>query len=75
MPTISNVALAGGKIVLSGKGSTNDFYYVMTATNLVSPSANWSCLATNRFGPDGAFSFTNAVNLALPQTFYRLQLP
>jgi hypothetical protein len=36
---------------------------------------DWTCLATNRFGPDGAFNFTNAVNPALPQTFYRLQLP
>jgi fibronectin-binding autotransporter adhesin len=75
MPTISNVSLSGGKIVLSGKGSTNDFYYVMTTTNLSLTTVDWTCLATNRFGLDGTFNFTNAVNPALPQTFYRLQLP
>ncbi|HEU6447596.1 MAG TPA: autotransporter-associated beta strand repeat-containing protein [Verrucomicrobiae bacterium] len=74
-PVIGSVKLAGNKIVLSGNGSTNDFYYVLTATNLALPLAEWTPLATNRFGADGLFNFTNTIDSSLPQSYYRLQMP
>ncbi len=73
-PRFSNVGISGSGLIMSGTGGpagTN--YYVLSATNL-SP-ARWTPLATNQFDGAGDFAFTNAVDPALPQTFYRLQLP
>ena len=74
-PTISNAKIAGGKIIFSGKGSTNDFYYVLTSTNLALPLSQWTPVVTNQFDANGAYSFTNQVNSAARQNFYRVQSP
>ncbi len=75
-PNIATVALTGNTLVFTGTGGpTNENYFVLATTNLALPSANWSCIATNKFSATGTFAVTNAVNPALPQTFYRLQLP
>ena len=75
-PVITNGALLNnGQFVLSGtNGFAGDTYYVLWSTNLVSPSSNWMCVATNAFDATGSFSITNAVAPGLPQNFYRLQL-
>ena len=70
------LALVGGELILSGTGGpANGTYYVLTSTNVASPVANWTPLATNLFDGIGAFSFTNAIDPATPQRFYLLQLP
>ena len=74
-PTIGNAKIAGGKIIFNGKGSTNDFYYVLTATNLALPLSQWTPVVTNQFDANGAYSFTNQVNSAARQNFYRVQSP
>ena len=35
----------------------------------------WTPIATNFFSAAGSFSYTNALNLVVPQTFYRLRVP
>ena len=50
-------------------------YLVLVSSNLALPLTNWTALATNTFGPGGAFNFTNGLNPASPQQFYRLKLP
>ncbi|HEU5395797.1 MAG TPA: autotransporter-associated beta strand repeat-containing protein, partial [Verrucomicrobiae bacterium] len=74
-PAISSVKFIGNKIILNGTGSTNDFYYVLTSTNVALPLAEWTTLSTNRFGADGTFHFTNAFDASLPQSIYRVEMP
>ena len=73
-PSISNVQISDGNIVLSGNGGSSFLsYYVLVATNLVSPQ--WISVATNQFDSSGNFVFTNIVDSSGPQSFYRLELP
>ena len=74
-PVISGVSVAGNNLVVSGTGPTNETYYVVTSTNVASPISVWSRVATNQFTGAGTFSYTNAINPALPQSYFRLQLP
>jgi autotransporter-associated beta strand protein len=75
-PTFGGITVSGGNLILSGSnGVPNASYYVLSSTNITQPTANWSRIATNQFDANGAFTVTNPVNPALPQLFYRLQLP
>jgi hypothetical protein len=75
-PTIGNIGVSGGNLVLSGAGGiTNGTYYVLTSTNIAAPLANWTRLVTNQFDVSGNFNFTNAMDTNSPQSFYLLQLP
>jgi rhamnogalacturonan endolyase len=72
-PTIANVSIVNGNLVVSGtNGTANWTYYILAATNLVSPQ--WVPIYTNQFDGSGNFSATNAINSTTPQTFYELQL-
>jgi autotransporter-associated beta strand protein len=75
-PTIGNVGVSGGNLVLSGTGGvTNGNYCVLTSTNLAAPLTNWTRLLTNQFDGNGNFNFTNAMETNSPQSFFLLQLP
>jgi hypothetical protein len=70
-PVISGPKVSGGNLIFSGTGGTdNGTYFVLTTTNLLTPLANWTPVATNQFGPTGAFSVTNAIVPGVPQHFY-----
>jgi hypothetical protein len=71
-PYIASVRLEGGNLVLSGTGSVNRAYYVLSATNAGQAPATWARVATNAFDGQGRFSFTTPLG-ASPQKFYRLQ--
>ena len=49
--------------------------YVLMGTNIVLPLSNWTRVASNQFDSLGCFLFTNPMNPALLQQYYRLQLP
>lgn len=75
-PTISQAALQGGSLVVSGAGGvTNGVYYVLSSTNVALPRTNWNIVATNLFNAAGGFSFTNALEPGASARFYLLQLP
>jgi autotransporter-associated beta strand protein len=75
-PRFNSVVLAGTNLVLSGNGGmVNSNYYVLASTNLARPLAQWTPIATNQFGPNGSFNFTNGVSSGTPQRFYLLQVP
>ncbi|HEY1790364.1 MAG TPA: hypothetical protein VGJ73_19615, partial [Verrucomicrobiae bacterium] len=60
-------------LVVSGTGGPEGTPYdIQVSTNLISPQ--WTSLATNQFDGSGNFAFTNAINLASPSSFYRLQV-
>jgi autotransporter-associated beta strand protein len=67
---------SGNNVVLGGSnGAAGNPYFVLTTTNLKLPRTNWTVLATNIFGPDGQFTFTNPINPTQPNQFFILQLP
>jgi len=74
-PTIGNINISGGNMVVSGTGGANGWtYYLLASTNLNLPAAQWTRIATNQFNGDGTFSVTNLVDITAPQTFYQIQL-
>ena len=72
-PTISNVKMSNGNLVVSGTGGLANWpYYVLVSTNL--NSSQWVPVATNQFDGSGNFVFTNIINPAWPQSYYKLLL-
>jgi pectate lyase len=53
-------------------GGTN---YLLAATNIAIPSAQWNRAATNKFDSSGNYSITNAISSTVQQQFYRISLP
>jgi hypothetical protein len=75
-PVISSTTVSGGNLIFSGtNGTPNASYSVLTATNLVTPLANWTLLSTGNFDGSGAFSVTNAISSGTAQRFYTIRMP
>lgn len=61
---------AGNGVVFSGTGgATNGTYYVLTSSNLMTPTSQWTAIATNQFNSQGMFIFTNPVSTNTSQFF------
>lgn len=77
-PNFTGITVAGGTnggFILSGVGGTNSgSYTVLTSTNLAIPPGLWTPVATNQFGSQGQFVFTNIAPTDAPQLFYLLQM-
>jgi hypothetical protein len=76
-PTIKNIIVAGGNVIITG---TNNFgaggtYHVLTSTNLSLPVTNWTVLTNGTFDSSGVFNTTNALDDTQPRGFYILQVP
>ncbi|HEX7469636.1 MAG TPA: hypothetical protein VF437_02720, partial [Verrucomicrobiae bacterium] len=75
-PVFGSIIITNGNVILSGTGGTTNVpYYVLASTNIAMPSTNWTRIATNNFTATGGFTYTNVLNLNLPQRFFRLELP
>lgn len=74
-PVFGPPMIQNGSLVLSGSGSPNSAYFVLSSTSLALPSYLWTVSATNQTDSNGFFLFTNTFQPAVPQMFYRLQLP
>ena len=73
-PGFGSVVRSGTNLLLSGSGGTaGRTYHVLNSTNLALPRSNWMAVATNSFDASGGFSFTNAIDPAQPQEFFRIQ--
>jgi len=67
---VNNVVISG----VGGSGSSG--YTVLTTTNLATQLANWTTNATGLpFGVGGLVNYTNPINPATPQLFYRIRVP
>jgi hypothetical protein len=76
IPRFESVAQSGTNLVISGSaGPTNISYTVLTSTNVALALTSWTRLLTNQFDNFGDFIFTNGIDPAVPQKFYRLQVP
>lgn len=72
VPTSGDLSSNG--LVLSGVGGTNSgTYFVLASTNLLTPLSLWTPIATNHFGSQGQFIFTNALQTNTPACFYILK--
>jgi exopolysaccharide biosynthesis protein len=66
--------VTGGQLVINGSGGvTGQSFYVLGSTNVALPRPQWTRVATNVFGANGSFSFTNAINPAWARQFYMIQ--
>lgn len=75
-PVINATVFSSGSLVFRGtNGAANGNYYVLSSTNVTTPLANWTTIATNSFDAAGGFSVTNVVSPGTPRRFYRLKLP
>jgi hypothetical protein len=74
LPVVTS-SVVGGNLVISGTGGTPNFgYTILTSTNLLTPSANWSVGATGVTDGAGAFSNAIPVDTTKPATFFRLRM-
>jgi fibronectin-binding autotransporter adhesin len=75
-PTIGNITLSGGNIIISGMNSSSSTgtYHILTSTNIALPLTNWTILTSGTFNNDGSFSSTNMMGTNAQQ-FYILRTP
>ena len=76
-PTIGQISIVGGNIVISGTNNSGagGTFHVLTSTNISLPLTNWSILTNSTFDSSGNFNTTNAIDATKPNGFYILQVP
>ena len=75
-PQIAGINQSGANAILRiVNGAPAVTNYTIVATNLATPLANWSRIATNIFDVSGSLLFTNVISTTTPQRFYRLLVP
>ena len=76
-PIFTSVQPSATNLIFTGTngGTVGTIFYVLATTNLATPLANWTTVATNQFGAGGSFNITNPLNLSSPQSFFLLKLP
>ena len=75
-PVIGDIIQNAGSLIFSGTGvSAGGVCYVLSSTNLNTPTSIWTRLATNYFDVNGRFYFTNPISAGTPQRFYQLEIP
>ena len=60
-----------GSVTLNFTGIPGATYWVVTATNLLTPSADWTPVSTNIAGTNGLWQFTDTQATNFLQQFYR----
>jgi hypothetical protein len=70
--TINAFSLQGTNAIMTAIGPPGTNCCILSSTNLATPLANWTVLATNTFDGDGSFSFTNVIAPDCPERFYLL---
>ncbi|HWH68941.1 MAG TPA: hypothetical protein VNT26_06120, partial [Candidatus Sulfotelmatobacter sp.] len=75
-PIVGAPTVSGGNLIFTGTGGTpNRAYSLVTATNLLTPLAEWTVSTTGVLDGSGAFSNAVPVDPATPVRFFRLQMP
>jgi hypothetical protein len=72
---IATTKADGANLVFGGTGPAGGRYTVLKSTAAAQPAAQWTPVATNYFGADGAFFITNSLSPSLPQMYYLLRVP
>jgi hypothetical protein len=74
-PVIRDIRMDGDSLVVTGTNGTGANYILVSTTNLALPLGNWTRLATNAFGLNGGFSFTNPISPVRSSEFFQVILP
>ena len=75
-PALASVSGAAHQVGLSGGGGKpNMLYYILSSSDLTSPTANWARVGPNYFDADGQFLFFTPVTGAQQGAFFRVQQP
>jgi glucose/arabinose dehydrogenase len=75
IPYFKSIKLSGTNLIIGGtNGPHSGNYFVITSTNLTTPTTNWTRTATNPFDTSGNFNFTNPINPANSNLFYQLEV-
>jgi len=75
-PVLGKIVVNGSALKLSGSnGVPGNLYFVITATNVAMPVAQWTPVLTNSFDMLGNFICTNPLSISTPQKYYRLLVP
>ena len=74
-PTLAMSQSGANLVFTSSGGPAGGTNYLVAATNLAIPTAQWPRVATNKFDLSGNFAVTNAIPVGVSQRFYRLSLP
>jgi hypothetical protein len=72
-PKITRTVLTSNNLIISGSGGIAfDSCYLLTATNVAQPVAEWVRAATNRFDSGGNVNLTNPVLQSERGRYFRL---
>ncbi len=75
-PVIDSAGMFNGQLVVRGfAGLPFQPVVVLASTNLGLAPSEWTPVSTNQLDSNGAFHVTNAVDISVPQRFYRVQVP
>jgi hypothetical protein len=74
-PTITDVAVVGGNLVLSGSNGTAGVGYQVQSHTNVAAALPWPVVSGGNFDGSGNFSVTNSVSLEEPKRFYLITVP
>lgn len=72
---IKAFSLRGTNTIMTAIGPPGTNCWILNSTNVLTPLANWTVLATNTFGSDGSFSLTNGIAPDCREQFYLLGVP
>ena len=78
LPTISGVSINSSGLVFSvTNGTANQTFSILTSTNVTASlsSGMWQVMMSGNFDGNGAVTVTNAVDPAMPQSYFLLQTP
>jgi hypothetical protein len=68
--------IVGTNVNLAGVGGTASAEFrLYTATNITTPAASWTPIRTNQFDQFGVFTYTNHINRAERERYFRLFMP
>jgi hypothetical protein len=76
-PTIQNLSIIDGNVVLTGTNNSGagGTFHVLTSTNIALPVTNWTAVTNGTFDSSGNFNTTNAIDNTQSLGFYILQVP
>lgn len=73
-PLISSVSISGAQVsIIVTNGEAGRIFYLLSATNLALPLAQWPVLATNVYSINGTFTNVLNMNPAEAQRFFRIK--
>jgi len=67
--------VSGGKVILTGTGTPNAGYTVLTTTNLLTPLADWTVYSTGTSDGAGVISNAIPVNASQSGSYFWLRMP